>query len=421
MNHLNENMRTSVRMKIFLAMINLLIFIITPISVFWDSYLYLGSSSSLFTDNFLENYHWVREPGYPLFIKITTSLMGAEGLIFCQYVLSWLGVIFFIESLKHVFKTNRESKSLYVAGVFSLALSAGYASSVLQQIFFIFAVSATMNLIIVPRSAKRKIIFAILIGLLSSSVSVILFSGILTVFFFYFVITAVLNRSNVKQAITLILVVFLTGSVVTGSWYSFKSGQDQTKRIYQDAWNFWEFENTWEYQDDNPIRKYAYRISEAPSVIFALNQFGVETTYSQKGLVSGETQTFVANKFSSDNACGRYFPGPSEYIERTKLQAPSFCRNAISLSMVNFIHMILSPAIPIFGLASFLVIMYAPFLYGARMTFMILIPMMSLSPYILSSAGASRYGAPQLIFAPLLISMWFESRKKNEKNPYPHW
>lgn len=421
MNQLNENIRTSLRMKIFLALINLLIFIMTPISVFWDSYLYLGSSSSLFTDNFLENYHWVREPGYPLFIKITTSLMGAEGQIFCQYILSWLGVIFFIDSLKHVFKTNRESKALYLAGIFSLALSAGYASSVLQQIFFIFTVSATMNLIIVPRTAKRKIILAILIGLLSSLVSVILFSGILTIFFFYFVITAVLNRRNVNQAITLILVVFLTGSVVTGSWYSFKSGQDQTKRIYQDAWNFWEFENTWEYQDDNPIKRYAYRISEVPSVIFALNQFGVETTYSQKGLVSGETQTFVANKFSSDSACGRYLPGPAEYIERSQLQIPSFCRNAIGLSMVNFIHLILSPAIPLFGLASFMVILYAPFLYGASVTFMILIPMMSLSPYILSSAGASRYGAPQLIFAPLLISMWLQSRKKNEENPHPHW
>jgi hypothetical protein len=416
MNKLNQGFQTSKKLKIFLALVSLILFFLTPISIFWDSYLYLGSANSLFTDSFLENYHWIREPGYPLLIRAADEVFGIQGLIFLQYILSWLSVILFIDSLKHLFKTNRESKTLYFSAMVSLAISAGYASSVLQQTSFIFLVSATMNLIVVSRSLEKKVTLAFLIAVFSSLVSVILFAGVLAILLFNVVVKILIEKDMVKPSIALFIVVLFAGSLVTSTWYGYKSNQDPAKRIYQDAWNFWEFENTWEFQDNNSIKKYAYRIAEVPSVIFALNQFGVETTYKQKGLVSGETQIFVANKFAPENLCGRYFPGPVEYIEKSGLDIPKVCRTSTGLQIVNFFHLILSPAIPFFGLVGFLIILYAPFLYGSRIALMLLIPMVSLSPYILSSAGASRYGAPQLIFAPLLIALIIKLRHKADPN-----
>lgn len=416
MNKLHQDFATSKKLKIALALVSLILFFITPISVFWDSYLYLGSAKSLFTDSFLENYHWIREPGYPLLIRATSAIFGIQGLIFFQFILSWLSVILFIDSLKFLFNTKRESKTLYFAAIVSSAISAGYASSVLQQTSFIFMVSATMNLVVVPRSLKKRVFFAVLIALYSSLVSVILFAGVLAILLFNLVIRVMIERSIVRQSIALFLVALFAGSIVTSAWYGYKSNQDPTQRIYQDAWNFWEFKNTWEFQDDNPIKKYAYRIAEVPSVVFALNQFGVETTYNQKGLVSGETQIFVANKFTSENSCGRFLPGPVEYIEKTGLDIPKTCRNSAGLQIVNFVHLLLSPVIPISGLVGFLIILYAPFLYGSRIALNLLLPIVSLSPYIVSSAGASRYGAPQLIFAPLLIALHARHLRKADPN-----
>lgn len=407
--------RTSLKLRLVLAVGTLALFLSTPISVFWDSYLYLGSSQSLFTSNFESNYHWIREPGYPILIKLLSVGLGIQGIIFFQFLLAWSSTILLIDSLKNVFKENQETKFLYIGSFLSLVISAGYASSVLQQTSFIFAVALTINILVVPRSNLTKILLTALVGVFSSMISVILFCGLLSVYLFHLICNRMFDRDALKQSLALFAVIFLSGSMVTATWYGFKSTQDPTARLYQDAWNFWEFENTWEYQDTNTFKKYAYRISEAPSVIFALNQFGIETTYKEKGLVSGETQIFVANVFTPENFCGRYFPGPQDYIEKSDLEIPSVCRSAFGVRVINLIHFLLIPAIPLLGLVAFLFTMYAPFLYGLRTTALILLPIVSLSPYILSSAGASRYGAPQLVFAPLLIAMAITSLRKNEK------
>lgn len=415
MKHKNVKIKSSFKLRLVLAIGTLILFFVTPISIFWDSYLYLGSSESLFTSNFASNYHWVREPGYPLLIKLMSYGIGIQGIIFFQFLLTWSGVILFVESLKNIFKTNEETKYLYLGSFLSLAIAAGYASSVLQQTYFIFAVALAINILVVPRNNLTRILLTLLIAVFSSLISVILFCGLISIFLFHLISTRVFDRERLKQSFALFLVIFLSGSTVTATWYGFKSTQDPTARIYQDAWNFWEFDNTWEFRDANLVKQYAYRISEAPSVIFALSQFGVETTYKEKGLVSGETQVFVANKFLPEHTCGRYFPGPQDYIEKTRIKIPSVCRNTFGIKPINALHLFLVPAIPFLGLLAFLIALYAPFLFGLRTSVLILFPIVSLSPYILSSAGASRYGAPQLVYAPLLIAIAITSLRKNEK------
>ena len=63
---------------------NLILFAITtvavlgvPITVAFDSYLYVQSSRHVFGSGALDGYHWIREPLYPLIIKIIRAACGA--------------------------------------------------------------------------------------------------------------------------------------------------------------------------------------------------------------------------------------------------------------------------------------------------------------------------------------------------------
>ena len=47
-------------------------------TISWDGTIYLGSAKSLFTQSMVDYYQWLREPIYPLFLKITLGLSSAD-------------------------------------------------------------------------------------------------------------------------------------------------------------------------------------------------------------------------------------------------------------------------------------------------------------------------------------------------------
>jgi hypothetical protein len=240
---------------------------------------------------------------------------------------------------------------------------------------------------------------------MAAIVSTILLACLLSLYF-GMIIIALLKRENISLHLLRISIVSLImGFVVTSSWYGFKANNDKSLRIYQDAWHFWEFEQTWANPTSNVVKNNLYRFAEMPSVLFALGQFGIETTYPTKGFVSGESQVFVAHKFTPDEYCGKKFHGPDGYITALGLSINLDCKQGLLVKINNVIRFFLTPLIPLIGLTCFflIIIAIARQRFTAIQLSLCLSPYLSLIPYLLASTGASRYGAPVLVAAPFII------------------
>lgn len=52
-----------------------------PAKILVDSYFYLSSAMSMWTDQFATHYWWIREPGYPGFLRILMALFGTSDVV----------------------------------------------------------------------------------------------------------------------------------------------------------------------------------------------------------------------------------------------------------------------------------------------------------------------------------------------------
>jgi len=136
--------------------------VLTPTRVYPDSINYMNSGTSLFTSAFAADYFWLREPLYPLLLRIVLELPpgvtihllpAAQGLA--------LGAGFWLFALvaRDLGLLRRPEMASYYA--FTCLLVLGYTGAVLQQTLVILAASAlawcTVRLAIAP--IDRRIIF----------------------------------------------------------------------------------------------------------------------------------------------------------------------------------------------------------------------------------------------------------------------
>jgi hypothetical protein len=117
-----------------------------PLTVAFDSYLYVQSSRHVFGSGALTGYHWIREPLYPLIIKVVRAAGGNADiwLIWAQ-----LGALFLASYLAARAILGRSDRwVLGTALVIALnPMALGYAGAVLQTVWIMLVVSAHCALI----------------------------------------------------------------------------------------------------------------------------------------------------------------------------------------------------------------------------------------------------------------------------------
>jgi hypothetical protein len=132
---------------------NLILFGITtiavlgvPITVAFDSYLYVQSSRHVFGAGALEGYHWIREPLYPLIIKIIRAAAGNADI---WLIWTQLGALVMAAHLASRAVLGQRSRwvlgTAIVASLNPMAL--GYAGAVLQTTWIMLALAANCALI----------------------------------------------------------------------------------------------------------------------------------------------------------------------------------------------------------------------------------------------------------------------------------
>lgn len=135
--------------------------LMTPIVITWDGYLYVQSSIYVFGSEAVANYHWLREPLYPLILKSARIVFGGADvfLIFVQACALAVAALLIADAFA---RGRRLMKwAIYVAIVFN-PISMVYAAAVLQTVWIILFVAIFTRLIIYawqsPPAATHRVL-----------------------------------------------------------------------------------------------------------------------------------------------------------------------------------------------------------------------------------------------------------------------
>ena len=112
--------------------------LLTPLRVYPDSIGYLESASSLFSSEFSQQYSWIREPLYPVFLRGLMELPGEVGTVALPAIQGGfiaLGLWMLTISMVRLGMIRRVEPAAYYP--LSCLLLLGYSGAVLQQALFI--------------------------------------------------------------------------------------------------------------------------------------------------------------------------------------------------------------------------------------------------------------------------------------------
>jgi hypothetical protein len=120
----------------FPAFIGLLIVVISVIStnfvVTHDGYLYLNSATNLFETNFELEYQWLREPGYPIILRLVSEFFQIDyAYVLIQSLMLSTSFYIFYTVFFYKEKTNILTKSFIVIIVINPYFF-GWSSTILQ-------------------------------------------------------------------------------------------------------------------------------------------------------------------------------------------------------------------------------------------------------------------------------------------------
>lgn len=109
---------------------------LSPYTISVDGFSYLKSSEVLFTNDFALYYTWIREPGYPLFIRLFENIGGLFLVFFIQGLIVAFGISATIHSFYKLYDVRTANWKTFISASIAIVLLAGYASTILQQAIF---------------------------------------------------------------------------------------------------------------------------------------------------------------------------------------------------------------------------------------------------------------------------------------------
>jgi hypothetical protein len=363
---------------------------LSPYTISVDGFGYLTSAEVLFTTDFSNFYHWIREPGYPLFVRMTIDLLGLLFTFYVQGLLIAFGVLTTILGTYKILKISEVTWKTYLAASVSLALLAGYATALLQQSLFV-AFFGSLILIIGRILDKRRldavsIVSVFLLILISTSTAVFIGMAISLALFVTLIASGIMNA---RIFIATLLLTAVSFSSVMIPWSQIKSsyappGSQESLAIGAQAAE--SFLGNFNLTNEG---------NQFVLVLGALLNLGGELAPTSGLGIANENSIFGAPTYSSDHACGRFLhAGPADALWgkalTTNYQDRCVPQSTLSvISKLNVISQVLFPAVGLAILFSLLLsLRLVPKLRSLAVPAILVI-----SPYLLLDLSISRYGA----------------------------
>jgi hypothetical protein len=377
--------------NLFLIFLSGIVGVLSPLVVTWDGYLYLGSGQAI-SNNLMETqYHWLREPLYPLILSLMESSIAFRILIVIQTISIMVSLLLWSSVLKYV-GINLPKWRRLIVNLATFSFLWGFGGTILLQSFWIL-LSSLLIYLLSKWSVENKNYLLFVAALL------VFIQLLSTVFFFCTTLAVVVvivvkklsDGNGIFSSLLIAFLVFVPSLGSLGSWEFYKNGHTLQNQIYPDSTEFW---NAYPYNNWNGLDK----ILAIPSTFLALNSMGVEFYQSGFYQTASESRGFGMPTFSSEERCGRLFPGPEKYIAQAKLPDIGSCVFTNVVINISVINKITKYTYPILVWIGFLIIFQMTrgliisrnFKLLSILLFLFLIQ----TPYLISNAGISRLGIP---------------------------
>jgi len=304
--------------KIFPLTLCFLLIIIPLIStnfvVTHDGYLYLNSAFSLFKNNFELEYQWLREPGYPLILKLISSFMNIDSsYIFVQSLM--LSVSFYI--FYYVFFSKVKIGILTKVFLTIVVINPyffGWSSTVLQVASITLCLALITLMIFKSLDGINKTVISYWSLVTVFCWSIALQIGIISVLS-QFVMILINYRSFTHMRVFVSNIIIFT--LITGSWTFYKNDVLERTKDIQSGWNS-DLNNALTSGDkllipiDQEIFKNILRSS--------INLTGLRTPFNREI----ESEGILQNAFES---CAAWYPTDNTYIaEQLQKSIDTHCK-----------------------------------------------------------------------------------------------
>ena len=378
----------------------------------FDSFLYLESAESLFTSEFVSSYQWLREPGYPIFLRLVHDVLGDADvwLVAAQVTASVGGISLLFAAMFPKHSVPRRLGIVLAAGN---PILIGYAGWIGQQILFMTIVCAVLATAIQAFRAEpgrwpSTTILGGILGAAAGLMSVLLAPLVGGIAFVLFTAGLRVRRSESirgRHIATTGLAMGLMMLVTLGGWWAIKASvYDPSAASRPDAIWIWD-------HGGSPTTGDAF--SRLPDKILGYAALTYDSTIV-KDNISTHHRAFQLKVFGGilspyNERCGYTFPGPSDGpSEDAGRYFVSTCRPTWATNTHNALGW---PALQLYRLAMIAVLLspvVALFRRDTRIA--ALTSALFLMPYVVSSGGPiSRYAMPLYPVGIGLLLLWVSS------------
>jgi hypothetical protein len=374
-----------------------------PLTVPYDGFNYLSSGSSLFTSNFPEWYQIMREPAYPLIVKVAT-LFPNTILALTMIQAFMVGASITILNRICIQHLKMRSYTAHIISIVGLLLIRGYASSVLQQslIILLSMLGLYLSLMMekdhpIRNKFGKFFLYGLAIAatnmalLVSASVSIIL------------VVLLKKNSQFIRQAV---VPLFLGSAMLLVPWYSFVYNVELNQQ------NIPSFRNASEidfFGDDSFLQRNQQRVQSVAAMLFLAPEIGAgikpeSSTIGSEQLIFGSP---INN--SAWDPCFRDMGGQPEVVDYVRELLIPRCISKFSLKIQDLISFFLLPVLPISGLTFVMAIGHVPYLRRTKNLSLLLLPLCTLAIYAFGGAGVTRYSPLVPVLGPVLLFLIFRA------------
>jgi hypothetical protein len=382
--------------------------LLMPVTVIWDSYLYLTSGFSLFSSEFPIWYLLMREPGYPLLIWLLNDFLGLGlwSLVFVQGLMMGLGAYLISSVFTKYFKISPRNEILL--GIAGLTLVRGYGATIMQQASIFLVLSICIWMVSEERLFQQKKQYwkFLLLGFFAALIAVQLLIIVIGAIF----VRLLVSSEFIHQNWLSIPSVVVGGALILGPWYSYTSTVDLSKQIYPTCRNAFCLDG---FSNGATFLDKAEQVISSASALLFLNR----ETYATVGpdpRVAQEAITYGNPWFdTSQNRCVRLGPGPEKEVLKTKSLVTYHCNSKYTMKIQGLLSIFTTPIFPISGL--FFIFWIGRWIRSPRRAwnYLLIVPSTVVAFYALAGGGISRYNSLVPMMGPFLIYLWFSKIKSN--------
>ena len=372
--------------------------IFSPFTISIDGFSYLKSAEVLFTPEFAEYYLWIREPGYPLLIRFFENAGGLFLVFFVQALFIAFGITSTLYGFYAVFRITTATLKSFIASGIAIVLTAGYASTLLQQATFI-ALFGLLLLVISRITTSRtlnKTTMGLIFALITLSTLTAVFMGMAIAL--ALIVTLVILKAIPTKSLAVMLGISALGfALVMIPWSQFKSieapSATSSIQIGADA-------ATSLIQGFDPGKE----VQELIQTQAALLNLGGELPPLSGLSVANENKIFGAPVYELTKLCGRFLhDGPADELwGKIETNYSDRCVPLPTLSLISLVNRISHLFYPLVGL-SLLFSLLLSYRFIPKLRFAILPAFVVLTPYLLLDASISRYGALVIPLGSVLL------------------